>query len=76
MPGVAAGDLDENLLSGGIVTALETFAAIFRDGFTTTSPAYLTQGSVLRRALHTADDISQFRVSPVIGNQRRRQKPV
>lgn len=76
LPGVASIDISENQLSGGIVTAMEAFAAMFRDGFTTTTPAYLTQGSILRRSLHTADDISQFRVSPVIGNQRRRQKPI
>jgi len=76
LPGVSLDDCVSNLLVATLITAMETFGVLIRDGFTPTTPAYLTQGAVLRRALNTADDILNMRVSPIIGSQRRRQRPI
>jgi hypothetical protein len=76
LPGVGESDVSENQLVAGLLAAIGTAATIWRDGFTLTSPAYVCQGSILRRALGGADDITNFRVSPIIGSQRRRQRPI
>jgi hypothetical protein len=76
VPGVSESDVSENTLVAGLLTALAAAATVWRDGFTPASPAYPTQGSILRRALHGADDITNFRVSPIVGTQRRRQRPI
>jgi len=76
MPGVSENDIEEGVLEPSLLTALAAFGNKMKVGFTPASPAYLAGGSVYRRALNGADDISNFRVSPIIGNQRRRTHPV
>jgi len=75
-PGCSVDDLEGNTLASGLVTALTAFGIIMRDGFTPASPAYLCNAAVVRRAISAADDITAYRVSPIIGTQRRRQRPI
>ncbi len=76
IPGVAEDDLDGGVLSGALLTAMGSFATYWGNGGTLTSPAYSWDGQVYRRAIAAGDAISNYRVSPIIGNQRRRELPV
>jgi hypothetical protein len=76
LPGVSESDIDENTLGGSLLSAMTLFGALWIATWTTTSPAYVFNGGVYRRALATMDDIQNYRISPIIGTQRRRQRPI
>lgn len=76
LPGVSESDIEEMVLSASILTNIDTFATLWRDGGTTLAEELTWQGSILRRAINTGHDIGQYRISPIIGNQRRRQRPI
>lgn len=76
LPGVSENDVDEGVLEPSLLTAIQSLGTLMKDGFTPASPAYLVSGAILRRSIPASDDISNFRTSPVIGNQRRRTHPI
>lgn len=76
VPGVSQTDVDENVLTAALVTEMESFAQSWKDGGTTPNLSLEARGSVYRRIAGVGDLIDDFRVSPVIGNQRRRLKPI
>lgn len=76
LPGVSESDIDSMVLSGGVLGAMNAFGQYFRDGGTIGGGSDTWTGSIYRRLLAAADDVTNFRVSPVIGNLRRRLRPV
>lgn len=76
LPGVSESDVDNNVLDGGLVAAMESLGAYWSAGGTLASPSYNWDGQIYRRAVAAGDAISHYRVSPIIGNQRRRQRPI
>lgn len=76
LPGASEDDLDQNVIQSGLLAAMVAFGAYWHNGGTLTSPAYTWGGSIYRRAIAAADDITSVRVSPIIGVQRRRQRPI
>jgi hypothetical protein len=76
LPGVSQDDIDQNQLLSGLLTACGAFITYWRNNFTLTTPAYVCNGTIFRRALGAADDIVQGRISPIIGTLRGRQRPV
>lgn len=76
VPGVSEDDCDQNQLQSGVLADLIAFANYHLTGGTLTSPTYSWNGSILRRGQNTADEITAARISPIIGVQRRRQRPI
>jgi len=76
LPGVAEPDIDQMVLASGLLTAMETFGDLFRDGGTIGGGSDTWGGAIYRRALDAADAVTNYRVSPVIGNLRRRLRPI
>lgn len=75
IPALSETDIDENHLTSGVLTALGAFGTYFAAGGTLAG-AIPWDAAILRRVGGTADGIANFRVSPVIGTQRRRLHPV
>lgn len=77
LPGVSEDDLDQMTYVAGLVANMNTFIFEHTD---TISPVGFTsdvQGSILRRgAVPVYDFIDNGRVSPIIGTQRRRLRPM
>lgn len=76
VPGVSETDIAEMVLASGLLTAMAAFGDYWRDGGTTITNAFNWTGAILRRELNGSDDITNYRVSPIIGQQRRRLRPV
>lgn len=76
MPGVSETDIDEMMLSAGLVTALQNFANGWVAGGTLGGVDEY-HGTIWRRPPVSVDDlIFAGQVSPLIGTQRRRLHPV
>lgn len=76
MPGIAEGDCLGNVLDVSLVTVLDALGTYWRAGGTLASPSYEWDGQIYRRAVAAGDAISNYRVSPIVGTQRRRQRPI
>ena len=76
MPGVSEADIDEMVYSSGLITALDAFGTYFEDGGTLPLGSIAWTGAIYRRALSASHGITNHRVSPVVGTQRRRLRPV
>lgn len=74
-PGVSEDDIDNMQLEPALVAAIDNFNAAWA-GTVAVSPFGDTYGCVLRRASHTGDVIEFSYISPLIGTQRRRLRPV
>lgn len=75
VPSLSESDVDQNVLSAGLLTAMGEFGDLFRDGGSIGGGSDTWTGAVYRRALAAADDVTNYRVSPIVGTQRRRLKP-
>lgn len=76
LPGVSEDDINEMQMQASLLTAMDAFGTVWRDGGTTVNLSYAWGGAILRRGGPSADPITAFRVSPLIGTQRRRLRPV
>ena len=80
IPGVSETDISNMALAGGLVTALNAFIDAWIDGITISAVDYV--GSIATRATSpphnvvSVREISFGQVSPMIGTQRRRLRPV
>lgn len=74
-PGVAEDDIADMVLVGALITLYEVFNQAWIDGITLSGVGDF-YGCILRRASHTGDKITDHYVSPLIGTQRRRLRPV
>jgi len=74
VPGVSEDDIDEMLLTGDLIGAINNFTDAHIAGVTVSADEL--DGSVFRRATHDGDGIDYARVSPLIGTQRKRLHPV
>jgi len=74
IPGVAESDIDNMFIVSGLITALTDLIAYMVAG-TTIAGGGITF-AVLRRATKVGDPIDAGYVSPLIGTQRRRLRPV
>lgn len=75
IPGVAEDDIAENLLSASLIGSMQAFGVEF-DAGGSLGGADVWVGGIYRRAINTVDTIAGTQVSPMIGNQRRRMKPI
>ena len=73
-PGVAEAQLDNGVLQAGVISAMTAFGNYMDAGWTVA--AGTGKGAVYRRATKVGDPIGFHRVSPLIGTQRRRLRPV
>lgn len=76
LPGLSETDCDDMTYTAGIITAFTTLITNIVTGFTIDTITLAANFGVLRRALASSDDISNGRISPLIGTQRRRLRPV
>jgi len=76
MPGVSETDIDGMALSGALLGAMQTFIESWIDGGTVGGGADIYKGTVFRRDDGVDDLIFAGQVSPLIGTQRRRLRPV
>jgi len=74
LPGAAEDDIDDMVLSAGLIAAIDAFIAYVVAG--TTIAGGGLSFAVLRRATKTGDPIDAAYVSPLIGTQRRRLHPI
>jgi len=74
MPGASEDDIDEGQIQAGLVSAMEALGAYLDAGWTVAGGT--GKGGVYRRATKTVDPLGYYRVSPLIGTQRRRLKPI
>jgi hypothetical protein len=74
MPGVDEDDIDDMVLVAGLVTAYQALITYMVAG-TTIAGGAIAFG-VLRRATKVVDPLDAGYISPLIGTQRRRLKPV
>jgi len=75
LPGVSESDIDNNVYTGALLTAMDSFGDYWKAGGTLGGGSTWA-GAIYRRASASANDIANFRVSPVVGTQRRRLHPV
>lgn len=76
LPGLSETDCDDMTYVAGVITAFENLITKIVTAFTLDTLTYAASFGVLRRALGASDDITAGRVSPLIGTQRRRLRPV
>lgn len=76
LPGLSETDCDDMQYTAGIVTAMNNLITSMVTNFTLSTLAYAANFSVLRRASNASHDITAGRISPLIGTQRRRLRPV
>lgn len=75
VPSVSETDVNQNTLSSGLLGAMGDFGDFFRDGGAVGGGSDTWTGAVYRRALSASDDVTNYRVSPIVGTQRRRLRP-
>lgn len=75
LPGVSEADIDQMVLSSTLLTAIQAFITAFIAGGTIGgADSYV--GAIWRRLVPVSDVIFAGQVSPLIGTQRRRLRPV
>lgn len=74
MPGASETDINEGQIQSGLVVAMEALGAYLDTGWTVA--AGTGKGGVYRRATKIVDPLGYYRVSPLIGTQRRRLRPI
>jgi hypothetical protein len=75
MPGVSESDIEEMRLDSALLAKLDLLGDYCVAGGTLASPAIDWKLHILRRASNVGNEVTNFRVSPIIGTQRRRQRP-
>lgn len=76
VPGISEADLDAMVYVSGYVLAVDALIVLIHTGFTLDNAGYSASFGILRRAIASSDDIMGGRLSPLIGTQRRRLRPV
>jgi hypothetical protein len=76
VPGVSDGDIDEMVLDGTLLSSLDVLGDYWVAGGTLPTSTLVWTGGIFRRGSNSIDAITNFRVSPIIGQQRRRQQPI
>jgi len=76
LPGVSETDIANGVLDSGLITDIQAFMTLWVTGDTfNTSDTW--QGAIKRKGPpQTAATLFAGRISPIVGNQRRRQKPI
>jgi len=76
MPGVSEADIDEMVYTGPLLSALQDFGQYWSVGATLSLGSIAWTGAIYRRTANVSHGITNHRVSPVVGTQRRRLRPV
>jgi hypothetical protein len=76
LPGVSEDDVDEMTLVAGLQTEMLNFVGYWKGGGTLPTSAFPWSGCIYKRATDVGDPIIGGYVSPLIGTQRRRLRPV
>jgi len=76
LPGVSEDDLDEMIPAPSLVTAMEDFVVRHQTSNSTDNLGLEYVGCIWRREDSTQDIIAAGYVSPLVGTQRRRLRPV
>jgi hypothetical protein len=76
LPGLSETDCDDMTYTAGIVAAFTALIDKVVTGFTLDNNSFAASFGVRRRGTGLSDDISAGRISPLIGTQRRRLRPV
>jgi len=76
LPGVSEADIDEMVYTAPLIAAIDAFGAYWETGGTLTLGSIAWTGAIYRRALSASHGITNHRISPVVGTQRRRLRPV
>lgn len=76
LPGLSETDCDDMVYTSGLLSAFAALIAGFVNVFVLDTLTYNASFGIYRRAQSASDDITAGRVSPLIGTQRRRLKPV
>lgn len=76
LPGISETDMDDMVYTSGIISEIEDLMDLLIANFTTTTLAYAANFAVRRTTTAASDDITAARLSPLVGTQRRRLRPV
>lgn len=76
LPGLSETDCDDMTYTSGIITEFNALIEKFVNGFVTDNLGYNANFAVRRTTAAQSDDITAGRISPLIGTQRRRLRPV
>lgn len=76
LPGLSETDCDDMTYTAGIIGVYELLIEAIVTAFSLDGATYTANFAILRRALDAGDDITAGRISPLIGTQRRRLRPV
>lgn len=76
LPGLSETDCDDMTYTAGVIATFTALIAKFVTGFTLDSNSFAASFGIKRRTGGFSDDISNGRISPLIGTQRRRLHPV
>jgi len=76
LPGVSEADIDEMVYDPSLLAAISVFGNFWAAGGTLSLGSIAWTGAIYRRALAAAHGITNYRISPVVGTQRRRLRPV
>lgn len=76
LPGLSETDCDDMTYTAGVLTVFNDLITKIVGAFTLDTLTYAASFGVLRREIGASDDITAGRVSPLIGTQRRRLRPV
>lgn len=74
LPGVSETDIDAMTYTSGLIGAFNALIGVMTSSITVGTGT--GDFVIYRRNLNTADDITYGRISPLVGTQRRRLKPV
>jgi hypothetical protein len=76
LPGISEDDIDDMQIVTGLLDEINDFVDYWKGGGTLVTPAFTWSGCIYRRASQIGDAIQAGYVSPLIGTQRRRLRPV
>lgn len=76
LPGISETDMDDMVYTAGIIAAIGEVEAMLITNFTLDTLAYAANFAVRRTTTAASDDITAARLSPLVGTQRRRLRPV
>jgi hypothetical protein len=76
MPGLSETDCDDMVYTLGLTQKFDLLIAAIVAGFTLAGSGDAASFGIFRRVLGASDDIMAGRISPLVGTQRRRLRPV
>lgn len=76
LPGLSETDCDDMTYTAGIIAEYQALIDLIVANFTLDTLTYASNFSIFRRGSSSSNDITAGRISPLIGTQRRRLRPV